>query len=221
MLFDSLLMKSPSSLLKVRWVKERVESRLVYEKWSSLGRVAVREQTAHPDSGRLGVERQRSDGATGRAAVHGHRRRRVHGADPVRRRSAAARIPEIRRDQHGALPEAAIRTCSWSGRAAAGTSSRRWRFHQRSVVGVEINRDIIGAVNRDFGDFTGHLDRDPRVTFVQRRGAQLHRPVEPGRFDIIQVSLDRHLGGDRRPERSSCPRTPSIRPRPGKASSAT
>ena len=36
----------------------------------------------------------------------------------------------------------------------------------RSVTGVEINPNIILTVNQRFGDFTGHLDRDPRVTFV-------------------------------------------------------
>jgi len=33
-------------------------------------------------------------------------------------------------------------------------------------MGVEINEGIIDLVNRRFGDFTGHLDRDPRVRFV-------------------------------------------------------
>ena len=39
-------------------------------------------------------------------------------------------------------------------------------FGARSVTAVEINKDIIGTVNGRFGDFTGHLDRDPRVRFV-------------------------------------------------------
>jgi hypothetical protein len=34
------------------------------------------------------------------------------------------------------------------------------------MTGVEINRDILDLVNRRFGEFTGHLDRHPRVTFV-------------------------------------------------------
>src|SRR5262245_50361385 len=36
----------------------------------------------------------------------------------------------------------------------------------RSVVAVEINKDILRTVNGRFGEFTGHLDRDPRVRFV-------------------------------------------------------
>jgi len=61
-------------------------------------------------------------------------------------------------------------------------------FGQRSVVAVEINRDIINALNRKFGDFSGHLDRDPRVTFVNDE-ARSYVARTPGRFDIIQLSL--------------------------------
>jgi hypothetical protein len=62
------------------------------------------------------------------------------------------------------------------------------RFDQRSVLGVEVNSDLLDALNRRFGDFTGHLDRDPRVRFVNDEArsfvARLDEPV-----DLIQVSL--------------------------------
>lgn len=61
-------------------------------------------------------------------------------------------------------------------------------FGQRSVVGVEINQDIIDAVNRRFGDFTGHLDRDPRVTFVADE-ARSYIARQRTQFDIIQASF--------------------------------
>jgi hypothetical protein len=61
-------------------------------------------------------------------------------------------------------------------------------FEQRAVVGIEINNDIIDAVNRRFGAFTGHLDRDARVTFINDEArSYLTRSQE--RFDIIQSSL--------------------------------
>jgi hypothetical protein len=61
-------------------------------------------------------------------------------------------------------------------------------FRQKSVVGVEINGDIIDLVNRTFGAFTGHLDRHPAVTFVHDEArSYLARQAE--RFDIIQISL--------------------------------
>jgi hypothetical protein len=39
-------------------------------------------------------------------------------------------------------------------------------FGQKHVLAVEINPNIMRVVNGRFGEFTGHLDRDPRVTLV-------------------------------------------------------
>ncbi len=61
-------------------------------------------------------------------------------------------------------------------------------FGQKSVLAVEINEDIIRAVNKRFGDFTGHLDRNPRVTFVNDE-ARSYIARSRDQFDIIQVSF--------------------------------
>ncbi len=61
-------------------------------------------------------------------------------------------------------------------------------FEQAAVVGVEINKDIIEAVNGKFGDFTGHLDRRPGVVFVNDE-ARSYIARRQKAFDIIQVSL--------------------------------
>jgi len=61
-------------------------------------------------------------------------------------------------------------------------------FDQKSIVGVEINEEIISAVNERFGDFTGHLDRDPRVEFVNDEARSYIARLK-NKFDIIQVSL--------------------------------
>jgi hypothetical protein len=61
-------------------------------------------------------------------------------------------------------------------------------FGARSVTAVEINRDIIGTVNGRFGEFTGHLDLDPRVRFVNDEARSfIARSTE--RFGTIQISL--------------------------------
>src|SRR4029434_8928130 len=60
--------------------------------------------------------------------------------------------------------------------------------NQKQVTGVEINEGIIDLVNRRFGDFTGHLDRDPRVRFVNDQ-ARSYRARLQDRADIIQISL--------------------------------
>lgn len=61
-------------------------------------------------------------------------------------------------------------------------------FGQRSVTAVEINDQILHLVNGTYGDFTGHLDRDPRVKFVNDE-ARSWLARSNKRFDIIQVSL--------------------------------
>jgi predicted membrane-bound spermidine synthase/MFS family permease len=61
-------------------------------------------------------------------------------------------------------------------------------FGQKSVTGVEINDQILHAINDIYGDFTGHLDRDPRVTFVNDE-ARSYIARSNKRYDIIQLSL--------------------------------
>jgi hypothetical protein len=61
-------------------------------------------------------------------------------------------------------------------------------FDQRSVTGVEINPSILELANGRFGDFTGHLDRHPRVRFVNDEArSYLARMQE--RVGVIQISL--------------------------------
>ncbi len=61
-------------------------------------------------------------------------------------------------------------------------------FGQKSVVGLELNQNILDAVNSEFGDFTGHLHRLPGVTFVQDE-ARSYMARSQDRFDIIQISM--------------------------------
>ncbi len=61
-------------------------------------------------------------------------------------------------------------------------------FDQRSVTGVEINQQILDAINNVYGDFTGHLDRNPRVRFVNDE-ARSYIARSREKFDIIQISF--------------------------------
>lgn len=61
-------------------------------------------------------------------------------------------------------------------------------FDQKSVTGVEINENVLRATNDVFGDFSGHLDRHPKVEFaVDEARSYITRSDE--RYDIIQISL--------------------------------
>ena len=61
-------------------------------------------------------------------------------------------------------------------------------FGARSVTAVDINKDIIATVNGRFGAFTGHLDRDPRVHFVNDE-ARSFVARSTKRYGMIQISL--------------------------------
>jgi hypothetical protein len=61
-------------------------------------------------------------------------------------------------------------------------------FGKDAVVGVEINDQILDALTHRFGDFTGHIDRDPAVRLVNDE-ARSYIARTDERFDLIQISL--------------------------------
>ena len=61
-------------------------------------------------------------------------------------------------------------------------------FKQKSVTGVEINDQIVQALTRDYGDFTGHLDRQQGVTLVNDEARSFIARTDRT-FDVIEVSL--------------------------------
>ncbi|EKE13970.1 MAG: Spermidine synthase-like protein [uncultured bacterium] len=61
-------------------------------------------------------------------------------------------------------------------------------FNQKSVLGVEVNNNIIKVVNEKYGDFSGHLDQYPQVRFINDE-ARSFMSRSKNNYDIIQVSL--------------------------------
>jgi hypothetical protein len=61
-------------------------------------------------------------------------------------------------------------------------------FGARSVTGVELNPNIIRTANQRFGTFTGHLDLDPRLKFVNDE-ARSYITSQTRSYDVIQISL--------------------------------
>lgn len=176
------------ALLRLVWVKETVEPRALYEKWNSFSRIRVEGDPAalRPPFG-WGLS----------PAYPAERRVRelmlvidANAATPLTRFTGDPReIEHLKYDvtnlAHHLRPAARV--------LVVGTGGGRdllaaLAFGQRAVVGVEINRDVIEAVNGPFGDFTGHLDRDPRIVFVNDEGRS-YVARHGDRFDVIQVSL--------------------------------
>ena len=61
-------------------------------------------------------------------------------------------------------------------------------FDQSSIVGVEINANILHVVHDVFGDFSGHLDEHPKITLINDE-ARSYVARSPDFYDIIQISL--------------------------------
>jgi hypothetical protein len=55
-----------------------------------------------------------------------------------------------------------------------------------SITAVEMNGAILDAVNGRYGDFTGHLDRQPGVRFVNDEGRAFVERTDD-RYDILQI----------------------------------
>jgi hypothetical protein len=61
-------------------------------------------------------------------------------------------------------------------------------FNQHSVTGVEVNRDVLRATTEVFGDFAGHIERDPRVTLAVDEARSYLTRLDR-KFDLVQISL--------------------------------
>jgi hypothetical protein len=175
-------------VLRILWVKGGFEARPLYEKWNSYSRVRVNGRegertepygwglsTAWP-AGRT-VPQLKMDidvsagtvitGYAGQAAELEHLKYDVTNAGYVLRPGPSVAVIGVGggRDVLSALAYGAT-----------------------NVTAIEINDDIIRTLNGRFGAFSGHLDRDPRVEFVNDE-ARSYLARSNRRFDMIQISL--------------------------------
>jgi len=185
---NARLGREQKAWLRVEWVKSYYQPTLLYEKWNSFSRVAVSGDPDKPEEpfgwGLSPVYpadhkvRQMWLDIDGKAntvmtAFHGD-----FAPLDYLKYDLANVVHYLRQDAN------VLVVGSGGGRDILSALI----FSQRSVLGVEINEDIIKAVNQRYGDFTGHLDRDPRVRFVADE-ARSYVARSNDRYDIIQVSL--------------------------------
>jgi SAM-dependent methyltransferase len=184
----TVLVREQSPLIRLQWVKGRAEPRPLYEKWNSFSRLTVYGDATRasapagwglsaafrPERGvrQLSLFMDASAGTVltgydGNPADLEHLKYDVTNLVHYVRRGARVLVIGVGggRDLLSAI-----------------------LFGQRSVLGVEINQDIIATVNGKFGGFTGHLDRLPQVRFVNDE-ARSYIARQQERFDIIQISL--------------------------------
>jgi SAM-dependent methyltransferase len=61
-------------------------------------------------------------------------------------------------------------------------------FGAKHILGIEINPAIFEVLTNKFGDFSGHLDRQPGVSLVNAE-ARSYINHSSDRFDLVQISL--------------------------------
>ena len=174
--------------LRLVWVKGQYEARPLVEKWNSFSRIRVigdPERAIKPSGWGLSS-----------TLPPGLRARELHldidsyaGTELTAFSGDPAEVGHLKYDvtnmAHYLRPDSRV--------IVVGTGGGRdvlsaLAFNQKGVTGVEINDGILDLVNRRFGDFTGHLDRNPRVRFVNDEARSYIARLED-RADIIQISL--------------------------------
>ncbi|PYV19605.1 MAG: hypothetical protein DMG21_01225, partial [Acidobacteria bacterium] len=180
--------KSHAPPLRLGWTKEGREPPPLYERWNSFSRVTVAEDWAG-----MGVPNQEGLSSTCiKGLVVPHRLLRIDS-------SAETTLLEFKGDLKAVeylkcdVKDAAF--AIWPNRDVLVVGAGGGRdvlaalaSDEKSVRAVEINANIIQAVNGRYGDYTGHLDRDPSVQFVNDE-ARSYIARSGERFGIIQISF--------------------------------
>ena len=175
-------------LLRLVWVMSRLQGPVIYEKWNSFSRIAVRRNTGRPEN---------PFGCGLSSTYPSERKVRQFWLDINWGEGTIMTFFNGNLDDLEHLKYDVVNLAHYvrqnSKVLVIGTGGGReilaaLAFEQKSVLGIEINHDIIDAVNRVFGDFTGHLDRNPKVTFVNDE-ARSYIARSRDRFDIIQASI--------------------------------
>jgi len=178
----------PRGLLHLQWVKGGQEKPALYEKWNSFSRIRVEGDPnlatppmgwgmspAYPPDRRFNQLYLNIDATAGTYLT------RFNGD--------TSDVDFVKFDvtnlAHWILKDANVLIVGTGGGRDVLSALA---FDQKHITGVEINGQIVDAVNRVFGDFTGHLDRNPRVTIVNDEARSfIARSGE--KYDLIQISL--------------------------------
>lgn len=171
-LVNTNLAREGRAPLRITWVKEARDTQHTIERWNAFSRLTVDGDPADPDTRQLGIV---IDSTAGTAV------QRFNGdlstTDYLR--------GEIQNLPQHIRPDADVFVIGVGG----GTDVlSALEFGQRSVTGVEINADTLDLLTGELGDFSGHLDRNPKVRLVEDE-ARSYLARTNARYDLIQISL--------------------------------
>ncbi len=174
--------------LRLVWVKGQYEARPLVERWNSFSRIRVigdPTRDARPSgwglSSALPRDRTARELHLDIDSYAGTELTAFHG-DPE---EVAHLKYDVTNLAHYLRPEARVTVIGTGGGRDVLSALA---FNQKSVTGIEINDGILDLVNHRYGDFTGHLDRDPRVRFVNDEARSFIARAHDS-SDIIQISL--------------------------------
>lgn len=176
-----------SPLFRLVWIKGAKEAPPIYEKWNSFSRITVSGDPNGEEAFGWGLSSQYSS-----ADAPPELMLKIDSGAATPITSFDGNIAKLDHLKYDATN--IVHTIRQNADVlVVGTGGGRdilsaLAFEQHSVTGVEINGTIIDTVNRRFGDFSGHLDRHPRVRFINDE-ARSWIARSPDKFDIIQVSF--------------------------------
>jgi spermidine synthase len=186
--FNTIRSNEQTSLLRLLWVRGQRESAPLFEKWNSFSRVRV---WGNPDSARTPFGWGMS------SALPSDLRVKTLDMDidayaytPITAFSGnLSELDHLKYDvtnlAHYIRPQSKVLVIGVGGGRDILSALA---FNQKSVLGVEINQSILNLINQRLGDYTGHLDQNPKVTIVNDE-ARSYIARQSEKFDIIESSL--------------------------------
>jgi hypothetical protein len=185
---NSLLVRSQASPLRVTWAQGHPEPRPLYEKWNSFSRITV---SGNPDVATDVLSEGISNTWPPKKLARQLALRIDVGAETTLT-AFNGKLADLEYLKYDVKSFAYYVRPNASALVIGAGGSRdvlaALLFGAKSVRAVEINRDILKTVNGRFGDFTGHLDRDPRITYINDE-ARSYIARTDDFFDVIEASF--------------------------------
>lgn len=176
-------------LLRIVWAKGEADVGHEYVKWNAFSRVTVDRYFDEPGvpssvglSDKLPADVRKVEERVMRIDSNAATSMAQYTGDPAETDFLRYDISNL---AHSALHDADVLVIGAGGGRDVLSALE---FDQRSVTGVEINPNILEVTNGVYGDFTGHLDRNPRVRFVNDE-ARSYLTRTRSSYDLIQISL--------------------------------
>jgi hypothetical protein len=188
-LFHMHLYNSGDSIVNLKWVRGAAESEPMYEKWNSYSRVTVTGDSTQPvvpfGWGLSNIYDRNKKTREIMLNVDANSTTVFSSFD-----GDTSKLEYLKYDvsniSHYLRPGADVLVIGTGGGRDILTSLV---FGQRSVKAIEMNHDMIYALNNVFGNFTGHLDSYPNVTFVQDEARSNMQRADDERYDLLQISV--------------------------------